>query len=268
VGTEKRERQKAGRQSRRAEAEAVARKTRTRGAFVKWGVFAAVVLAIVVGFAVFGGDDGDDGQTTETADSTTTLVPSTTAAPTPCPPAEGVTAPQQEFDAPFEMCIDPSKSYTAVLTFNKGELRVALDAARAPTTVNNFVALARSKYFDGTDCHRIIPDFVAQCGDPTGTGRGGPGYRFEDELENQPPYQVGSLAMANSGADTNGSQFFVITGERGAALDPDYTLFGQAEPGQDDVIAALDAAGNPDPAANGVPPAEEVTLESVRIVES
>ena len=266
MGTEKRERQKAGRQTRRAEAEAVARKSRTRGAFVKWGAFAALVLAIVIGFAVFGRDDGDD--STQTTDSTTTAAPATTAAPTPCPPVEGTAEPVREFAAPFEMCIDPAKSYTAVLAYNKGDLRVALDAARAPNTVNNFVALARSKYFDDTDCHRIIPDFVAQCGDPTATGRGGPGYRFDDELENMPPYQIGSLAMANSGPNTNGSQFFVITGERGAALDPNYTLFGQAEPGQDDIIAALDAAGNDDPNANGVPPKEEVVLESVRIIEN
>jgi cyclophilin family peptidyl-prolyl cis-trans isomerase len=266
VGTEKRERQKAGRQSRRAEAETVARKARTRSAFVKWGVFAAIVLAIVIGFAVFG--RGDDDDSTDTTAGSTTVAPATTAEPTPCPPVEGTAEPVREFAAPFEMCIDPAKAYTAVLTYNKGELRVALDAARAPNTVNNFVALARSKYFDDTDCHRIIPDFVAQCGDPTGSGRGGPGYRFDDELDNQPPYQIGSLAMANSGPNTNGSQFFVITGERGAALDPNYTLFGQAEPGQEDVIAALDAAGNDDPNANGVPPKEEVVLESVRIIES
>lgn len=271
MGTSKRQRQKAGRQSRRAEAEAAARKARTRSALLKWGIFAAVVLAIIIGFSVFGGDD-DDGSETRT-DTTTTAAPATTAAPTatygttPCPPAEGVAEPQRTFDASFQQCIDPAKTYTAVLKFNVGELRVALHADKAPITVNNFVALTRSKFYDGLSCHRIIPDFVAQCGDPQGDGRGGPGYRFGDELPAAGEYQIGSLAMANSGPDTNGSQFFVITGDDGAALDPNYSLFGQAEPGQDDVIAALNAAGNDDPGANGVPPKQPITLESVTIIE-
>jgi cyclophilin family peptidyl-prolyl cis-trans isomerase len=267
VGTEKRERQKAGRQTRRVEAESAARKARTRGAFLKWGIFALVVLAIVVAIPFLFGDDDDDATTS--TDSSTTLVPTTTLAPTPCPPATGVTEPVREFTAPFEMCIDTAKTYTAVLTTNKGVLRVTLDDEAAPIAVNNFVNLARSKYFDGTTCHRIIVDFVAQCGDPTGTGSGGPGFRFEDELPEAGAYQVGSLAMANSGPNTNGSQFFIVTGEDGVnGLQPLYTLFGQVEPGQDDVIAALNAAGNPDPGANGVPPREDVTLESVTITEA
>jgi cyclophilin family peptidyl-prolyl cis-trans isomerase len=266
VGTEKRERQKAGRQTRRVEAESAARKARTRGAFLKWGIFALVVLAIVVSIPLF--FSGDDDPTTST-DATTTLAPTTTLPPTPCPPATGVTEPVREFTAPFEMCIDPTKTYTAVLETNKGELRVTLDAEAAPLAVNNFVNLARSKYFDGTDCHRIIPDFVAQCGDPTGTGSGGPGFRFADELPEDGAYQVGSLAMANSGPNTNGSQFFVVTGEAGVnGLQPLYTLFGQVEPGQEDVLAALNAAANPDRAANGVPPLEDVTLERVTITEA
>jgi cyclophilin family peptidyl-prolyl cis-trans isomerase len=264
VGTEKRERQKAGRQNRRVEAESAARKARTRGAFIKWGAFALVILAIIVGFAVFTGDDDEDTSTT----ASTTAAPTTTLAPSECPPTDGSAVQTREFSAPFDTCIDASKAYTAVIAFNVGELRVTLDANQAPNTVNNFVALSRFKFYDGLSCHRVIPDFMAQCGDPEGSGSGGPGYRFADELPEAGQYQIGSIAMANSGPNTNGSQFFVITGEQGVGLSPDYTLFGQAEPGQDAVLAALDAAGNDDPTANGVPPKTPVTIESVTIEEA
>jgi cyclophilin family peptidyl-prolyl cis-trans isomerase len=267
VGTEKRERQKVGRQTRRAEAEAAARKAKSRRSFLKWGAFAAVVLVIILVSTLLLGKD-DKKSTTTTA----TTVPTTTVAPAPaaCPPTDGSAAQQREFEAPFSTCIDPTKTYTAVINFNVGELRVALDAAKAPITVNNFVSLSRYKFYDGLSCHRIISSFVAQCGDPQGTGSGGPGYKFPDELPQAGDYKIGSLAMANSGPNTNGSQFFVITGDKGAALDPNYSLFGQAEPGQDAIIAALDAKANPDPATNGVYPVgtSPVTIESVTIVES
>jgi cyclophilin family peptidyl-prolyl cis-trans isomerase len=266
VGTAKRERQKVGRQSRRAEAEALERKAKTRRAFYKWGAFAAVVLAIIL-VSTFVLGNNDKKSTTTTA-ATTTAPPTTVAAPAPCPPTDGSAAQQQSFSAPFDMCLEPGKTYTAVLDFNVGELKVDLDTTKAPLTVNNFVALARYKFYDGTPCHRIIPSFMAQCGDPTGSGTGGPGYRFPDELPQAGEYKIGSLAMANSGPNTNGSQFFIITGDQGVALPPNYSLFGQVQPGQDSVLAALDAAGNPDPSANGMPPAQPVTLQSVRIVES
>src|SRR2546422_11309476 len=112
----------------------------------------------------------------------------------------------------------------------------------APTTVNNFVVLARYHYFDAVAFHRIIPGFVVQGGDPEGTGRGGPGYRFEDELPPPGRYEVGSLAMANAGPNTNGSQFFVISGPDGVRLPPSYSLFGKVVKGQD-VVASIDATG-------------------------
>ncbi len=129
--------------------------------------------------------------------------------------------------------------------------------------------LARYHYFDDTICHRIIPDFVVQCGDPTGTGSGGPGYAIADELPPAGAYQIGSLAMANSGPDTSGSQFFVITGESGAALDPHYSLFGQVTDGLDDTRRSPSMrSATPTQAANGVPPLEEVRIESVTITET
>lgn len=139
---------------------------------------------------------------------------------------------------------------------------MALDAAAAPLTVNNFVFLARYHYFDGIVFHRIIPGFVLQGGDPTGTGTGGPGYRFADELPQPGRYELGSLAMANAGPDTNGSQFFVISGPSGMRLPPQYSLFGKVVSGLD-VVAAIDAVGT----QSGTP-TERVTIESVTISEA
>jgi cyclophilin family peptidyl-prolyl cis-trans isomerase len=107
-----------------------------------------------------------------------------------------------------------------------------------------------------------------QCGDPTATGAGDPGYEFGDELPAAGEYKVGSLAMANSGPDTNGSQFFMITGDQGVALPPQYSLFGQITTGLETTLPLLDAAGNPDPSAGGVPPLEQVVIEKVVVTES
>jgi cyclophilin family peptidyl-prolyl cis-trans isomerase len=160
------------------------------------------------------------------------------------------------------MCIEPAKRYTASLVSSKGTMTIALDPIAAPKTVNNFVFLARYHYFEGVVFHRIIPGFVLQGGDPTGTGRGGPGYRFEDELPAPGRYELGSLAMANAGPNTNGSQFFVISGPSGIRLPPQYSLFGKVVSGLD-VVAAIDAIGT----SSGTPK-ETVTIESVTIAEA
>ncbi len=160
------------------------------------------------------------------------------------------------------MCIDPAKRYSAEMVTSKGTLSIALDPIAAPVTVNNFVFLARYHYFDGFVFHRIIPGFVLQGGDPTGTGRGGPGYRFADELPAPGRYELGSLAMANAGPDTNGSQFFVISGPSGIRLPPQYSLFGKVVKGLD-VVAAIDSIGT----KSGTPK-ETVTIESVTITEA
>src|SRR6202789_1420875 len=133
------------------------------------------------------------------------------------------------------MCIDPARRYSATMETSKGTMVIALDAVAAPKTVNNFVFLARYHYFDGIVFHRIIPGFVLQGGDPEGTGRGGPGYRFADELPAAGRYELGSLAMANAGPNTNGSQFFVISGPDGMRLPPIYSHFGRGVTGLDRV---------------------------------
>ena len=131
-------------------------------------------------------------------------------------PGRGRVQPEPpKFDGPPPMCIDPSKRYTATMVTTKGTLTIALDPIGAPQTINNFVFLARYHYFDGIVFHRIIPGFVLPGRRPDGHGRGGPGYRFADELPAPGRYELGSLAMANAGPNTNGSQFFVISGPSG-----------------------------------------------------
>ncbi len=180
----------------------------------------------------------------------------------PCPNADGSSPKQQSFEGPPPMCIDRSKRYSARMVTSKGTLSIALDPVGAPLTVNNFVFLSRYHYYDGIVFHRIIPGFVLQGGDPTGTGTGGPGYRFADELPQPGRYELGSLAMANAGPDTNGSQFFVISGPSGMRLPPQYSLFGKVVTGMD-VVAAIDALGT----QSGTP-TERVTIESVTISEA
>src|SRR5436305_7825515 len=131
------------------------------------------------------------------------------------------------------MTIDPAKTYTATFETSRGTIVVDLFPKDAPKTVNNFVFLARDGFYDGTTFHRVIADFMIQGGDPEGTGRGGPGYRFEDEVKNNPhKHKVGSLSMANAGPGTNGSQFF-ITHVVTNWLDGKHTVFGQVTKGQD-----------------------------------
>ncbi len=131
------------------------------------------------------------------------------------------------------MTIDPAKKYSATLETSSGTIVVDLFAKDAPKTVNNFIFLARDGFYDGTVFHRVISDFMIQGGDPTGSGRGGPGYRFEDETKNNPnKHKVGSLSMANAGPNTNGSQFFITHVETGS-LDGKHTVFGQVRSGQD-----------------------------------
>ncbi|HXQ76285.1 MAG TPA: peptidylprolyl isomerase [Acidimicrobiales bacterium] len=179
-----------------------------------------------------------------------------------CPAADGSSAPRRKFDAEPPMCIDTDKRYTATMETSKGTMTIALDPLSAPRTVNSFVVLALFHYFDGIVFHRVIPGFVLQGGDPTGKGTGGPGYQFADELPKPGRYELGSLAMANAGPDTNGSQFFVISGPDGMALPPKYSLFGKVVSGLE-TVTAIDAVGTPQGK-----PTERVTIEKVTISES
>lgn len=167
----------------------------------------------------------------------------------------------KEVDAPEEK---PQAKGTveATVATSAGDLAVTLDADRAPCTVNSFLSLAAQKYFDDTECHRLTTEgiFVLQCGDPTGTGSGGPGYSFADELDGSETYPAGTLAMANSGPDTNGSQFFVVYGD--SSLPPDYTVFGQLDEKSTKTVADLAAKGTDSGAGDGAPK-EKVTITEV-----
>ncbi len=167
----------------------------------------------------------------------------------------------KQYDQPFDMTIDLDKTYTAKLDTNHGEITIDLDATRSPLTVNNFVSLARDGFYDGVIFHRVIDGFMIQGGDPTGTGRGGPGYRFRDELEGEGRYSRGTVAMANAGPNTNGSQFFIM--HRDYGLPHSYTIFGQVSDGLDAVDAIATAARD-----RGDKPLEDCVIESVTIAES
>ncbi|HEY2302833.1 MAG TPA: peptidylprolyl isomerase [Acidimicrobiales bacterium] len=181
---------------------------------------------------------------------------------TELPAADGSSPKKQKFDGAPPLFIDPDKRYTAEMVTNKGTMVISLDHSAAPKTVNSFVFLARYHYYDGIIFHRVIPGFVLQGGDPTGTGTGGPGYRFEDELPKPGRYELGSLAMANAGPNTNGSQFFIISGPSGVRLPPQYSLFGKVVSGLD-VVTEIDGLGS----QSGTPK-EKVVIESVTITEA
>ena len=165
----------------------------------------------------------------------------------------------KSYPNPPQMQIDPQRRYTATIETSAGTLTAELFAGEAPKTVNNFVFLARDGFYDGVIFHRVIKGFMIQGGDPTGTGRGGPGYRFDDEPVKR-PYKRGTLAMANAGPNTNGSQFFVMHADYG--LPPSYTIFGKLTAGED-VVDRI--AGAPTGAQDR--PNDPVRIERVTIDE-
>jgi cyclophilin family peptidyl-prolyl cis-trans isomerase len=268
--------------------------TRKRGVLIGLGI--AAFLAFAIGYSVLTSDDDGDGEvatadeteaegaedetvtedetateddgTTDTTDETATddTEPAEDAEPLPCPEAAAEAERTTEFPAAPPMCIDPDVDYSATVVTDAGTIEIDLFEDEAPVTVNNFVYLARYQYYDGLDFHRVIPDFVLQGGDPNGDGTGGPGYQFEDELPEPEDYQAGSLAMANSGPNTNGSQFFIVTSEQGAESlvqavggTANYSLFGQVTEGMD-VVEAIEADGSPQGTPSTVHVIESVTI--------
>jgi cyclophilin family peptidyl-prolyl cis-trans isomerase len=169
----------------------------------------------------------------------------------------------KQYSAPPEMVIDPAKTYTATIRTNHGDITAKLFADEAPNTVNNFVFLAREGFYDDVIFHRVISGFMIQGGDPTGTGTGGPGYRFADELDaaRSRGYKMGTLAMANAGPNTNGSQFFIMHQDYG--LPPQYNVFGKATDGLDVVDAIATTT-----TSRGDRPVEDVIIHGVDIEES
>ncbi|MCR8962858.1 peptidylprolyl isomerase [Brevibacillus halotolerans] len=167
------------------------------------------------------------------------------------------------------MKIDPNKNYEAVVETNKGSFTIQLFAKDAPKTVNNFVFLANDHFYDGVTFHRIIQSFMIQTGDPKGNGTGGPGYSFEDELKNGHSYDKGVVAMANAGPNTNGSQFFIGSGNDVKNLEarPDFTIFGKITAGMDtiDKIAATPVKANA--FGENSMPTETITIQKITVTE-
>lgn len=283
MGTAKRERQKANRAARIQAAEEAQRQQDKRRSFRNLGLLAAVVVAAVAIIVIFGRRTEDVATTASSTPSTGSTLPGETTVPgatgagttiatvppgppitgdTPCPAADGSSVRTIEFAKAPPMCIDAAKTYTAKLATTKGDFTIALDAAKAPKTVNNFVVLSRYHYYDGLTFHRVIPDFVVQGGDPLGSGNGGPGYKFEDELPAAASdYQPGVVAMANSGPNTNGSQFYIVLAPDRLAAK--YSILGTVTEGFDTTVKAL-ATGD----SAGEPPVVPAVINSITITET
>ncbi len=166
----------------------------------------------------------------------------------------------KQYDAPPPMVIDTTKHYVATISTDEGDIRIELFADKAPSTVNNFVYLARDGYYDGVTFHRVIKGFMAQGGDPTGSGRGGPGYKFADEFHPALKHdQPGILSMANAGPNTNGSQFFITYSET-PHLDGRHAVFGRVIEGMD----VLEAIPERDPMRASRP---GLAMNTVTVVE-
>ena len=261
---------------RHAERQQQQRKRQTTRALV------VLVIALVGGgiayFALSGGDDTQAGASGATTGPTGATSSPKTVKPTPGPAEvacggtepKAATEPKPQFTAPKQV-VKPGKTYTAEVQTSCGTIVIELLADQAPQTVNSFVFLAQEGYFDGQRFHRLDTSIdVIQGGDPTGTGTGGPGYSIPDELTGNESYGPGTLAMANAGPDTGGSQFFLITGDAGHNLDanPAYTIFGMVTEGLD-VAKQIQQLPIQDPSAgiSGQQPTQSVYIEKVTIHE-
>ena len=171
--------------------------------------------------------------------------------------------PARPVDPPSATGVPDTGTTAATLHFASGDVTITLDRAAAPCTVNSFVSLASQGFFDHTACHRLVDTgiFILQCGDPTGTGTGGPGYSFADELSGHETYPTGTVAMANRGPNTNGSQFFLVWAD--SPLPPAYTVFGHMDAAGLKVIQAIASQGVS--AKDGITPIADATITSVSL---
>jgi peptidylprolyl isomerase len=173
----------------------------------------------------------------------------------------------KEWSSPPAFALDGSKKYTATIKTSLGEMTADLFVGDAPQTANNFVFLAREGFYDGVIFHRIINGFMVQTGDPTGTGRGGPGYRFRDELSGSQGYTKGTLAMANAGPNTQGSQFFICHGRNAEGLPKAYTIFGRVTSGLDVLDQIAEVPVQVGPSGERSTPVDPPKIESIEISE-
>ena len=288
--TDKRARQRAARDAKVAARQRVQKRRTT----IRRGVTLVILVGVALGIyaLVSGGGSnspkaaGHGGTTTSTSSSTTsTTATSTTvasgqatadqvSAAAGCPSDPSTPLKKTSYKSAPAMTIDTTKTYTATVKTDVGTFVITLDAKEAPIAVNSFVFLAEHDFFNCVIFHRVIPGFVVQGGDPTGTGTGGPGYQFTESgpakaANPADQYPLGSVAMANSNSPsttkptTNGSQFFIVTGSQGESLPPDYVLFGQVTSGMN----VVDQISN-DGSAQGVPPTITHRMLSVTIADS
>ena len=239
--------------------------------FVKASLFVATVAVLALAASACG--DGDKESSTPAAGKTAASTPSAAKTPAGTTPAAAATlsarsgdfaslcqkGSEKQFSAPPPAIIDPKLSYTAVIKTDKGDITVELYPDVAQVTVNNFVFLACKGFYDGVTWHRVISGFVAQTGDPTGTGSGGPGYEIPDEISSR-TFEQGTLGMANRGPNTNGSQFFICY-EPQTALNGRYTIFGKVSAGFDVLgkITPRDPAQNPN-----LPPGDKIVSITIQ----
>ena len=281
--SEKRARQRAARESRLAQ-EAKAQKRRKQ---IRNGIIIAVIAGVIILIVFLTSSNSPSKSSTSSTTTTTTTAPTSTtttqsaanaqlqaqanqvAVAAGCPASTSAVVNTQKYSAAPPMTIDTSKNYTATVVTTAGTFTIDLDAKAAPVTVNNFVFLANKDFYHCVIFHRVIPSFMDQTGDPTGTGNGGPGYTIPDELpakstDASDQYPLGSVAMANTGQPhTGGSQFFIVAGPEGEGLANSYSLFGQVATGMD-VVDKINAQGS----AAGVPPDVTQRIISVTIQES
>ncbi len=274
--SDKRARQRAAREARLA-AEAQQQKRRKQ---IRNAIIGVVIAGVIVGIVFLVSNNNNNaaqskgGTTTTTAagkgaDAKLQAQANEVAVKAGCPTSTKATVNTQKYPSAPAMSIDTSKTYTATVVTTAGTFDIALDAKTAPTTVNNFVFLANKGYYHCVVFHRVIPQFMDQTGDPTGTGQGGPGYTIADE---NPPkaadpagqYPLGSVAMANTGApNSGGSQFFIVAGPQGESLPNTYALFGTVTSGMN-VVDTINQQGS----SQGVPPDVTQRIISVTIHET
>lgn len=222
------------------------------------------ILACLTAIALVTGCSSANNQTAPTQPTAPAEKPSKEPAQPPGPTGA------KKYEKAPAMQIDKTKNYQAKISTSMGDITVELFAKDAPITVNNFVFLAKDHFYDNVTFHRVLKDFMIQTGDPLGNGTGGPGYTFEDELNNGHKYETGVVAMANAGPNTNGSQFFIGSGKdvEGLKNSPDYTIFGKVIAGQDVVgkIASTKVKTNPQTGEPSVPE-QSIKIKTITITE-
>jgi cyclophilin family peptidyl-prolyl cis-trans isomerase len=222
---------------------------------------------LALGIAASFGVACQSGPGTPTAKPTTPPVAATSAAPKAAA-SPGAQSVAKQWSAAPANTLDPNAKYSATIKTSHGDMKADLFSKDAPNTVNNFVFLARENFYDGVIFHRIIKDFMVQTGDPTGTGMGGPGYRFADELSTPQGYARGTLAMANAGPNTQGSQFFICHTDLNSRLPKNYTVFGLVTQGLEVLDAIAGVPVGPSPSGERSKPQAEVKIQSVTIEET